>query len=62
MREVVFVFENAAEGGYIARAVGESIFTEAGSLEELHANARDAVRCHFEAGDGPVRVRLQGRA
>ena len=28
MKEVIFVVEEAAEGGYIARAIGTSIYTE----------------------------------
>jgi hypothetical protein len=58
MLELVFVVEEAAEGGYIARAVGESIFTEADDIPRLHANVRDAVRCHFDEGKGPKVIRL----
>ena len=31
-----------------ARALGESIFTEADTEEELRASIVDALRCHFE--------------
>ena len=58
MTEIVFVVEEAPEGGYIARAVGESIFTEADDRAQLHANVRDAVRCHFDDGKGPRVIRL----
>ena len=58
MTELVFVVEEAPEGGYTARAVGESIFTEADSLAELHTRVRDAVRCHFDEGRGPRVIRL----
>jgi hypothetical protein len=58
MTEVVFVVEDAPEGGYIARAVGESIFTEADDMAQLRANLRDAVRCHFDDGKGPQVIRL----
>ena len=44
MHEIIFQVEEAAEGGYTARALGQSIFTEAESLEELRENVRDAVR------------------
>ncbi|MBW4420043.1 MAG: 2-oxoisovalerate dehydrogenase [Myxacorys californica WJT36-NPBG1] len=47
MSEVVFLIEDAPEGGYIARALGESIFTEADDLDRLREEIRDAVRCHF---------------
>ena len=50
--------EDAPEGGYVARALGQSVVTEADSLAELHANVRDAVRCHFEDGQAPKIVRL----
>jgi hypothetical protein len=45
--EMIFSVEEAAEGGYIARAIGHSIFTEADDLEALREALRDAVRCHF---------------
>ena len=58
MNEIIFIIEEAAEGGYVARALGESIFTETDSLKALHANVRDAVRCHFEEGHQPKILRL----
>jgi len=58
MHEIIFQVEEAAEGGYTARALGQSIFTEAESLEELRENVRDAVRCHFDEGTGPRVIRL----
>jgi hypothetical protein len=58
MNEVIFVVEEAPEGGYTARALGASIFTEADSLMKLHAQVRDAVRCHFEDGKAPKVIRL----
>ena len=58
MDELIFLVEEAAEGGYIARALGASIFTEADSLEELHAQVRDAVECHFEPDARPKIIRL----
>lgn len=58
MNELIFIVEEAPEGGYIARALGESIFTEAEDLGELHEAVRDAVRCHFEENQGPKMIRL----
>ena len=58
MSEIVFLVEEAAEGGFSARALGESIFTQAETLEELRQQVRDAVRCHFEEGQGPAVIRL----
>ena len=51
MKEIIFVVEQAPEGGFSARALDASIFTQAESTEELHTRVRDAVRCHFEDGD-----------
>lgn len=48
MKEIIFLVEEAVEGGFMARALGESIFTEAETLEELNINLIEAVECHFE--------------
>jgi len=58
MDEMIFMVENAPEGGYTARALGASIFTEADDLDGLRQQVRDAVRCHFEEGRGPKIIRL----
>lgn len=58
MNEILFLVEQAPEGGYMARALGESIFTEADDLESLHQQVRDAVRCHFDEGNVPRMIRL----
>ncbi len=48
MSEIVFLVEEDAEGGYTARALGESIFTEGDTEEELKENVVDALRCHYD--------------
>ena len=58
MDEVIFLVEEAPEGGYTARALGLSIFAEADTVEELHDHVRDAVRCHFDDGKAPKIIRL----
>ena len=58
MNEIIFLVEDAPEGGYTARALGASIFTEADDLASLHANVRDAVHCHFEPDQLPKLIRL----
>ncbi len=58
MSELIFLIEQAPEGGYTARALGESIFTEADSLDELRTNIREAVACQFDEGTGPRLIRL----
>ena len=50
--------EDAVEGGYTARALGYSIFTEADSWEDLKSAMRDAVQCHFDKGKLPDLIRL----
>lgn len=58
MGEVIFIVEEAPEGGYTARALNASIFTEADTLADLHNKVRDAVRCHFDEGHTPRVIRL----
>jgi hypothetical protein len=58
MNELIFLVEEAPEGGYTARALGQSIFTEADTVSELHAMVRDAVLCHFDEGETPKLIRL----
>lgn len=58
MSEIVFLVEDAPEGGLVARALGHAIFTEADSYDELRQQVRDAVQCHFEAGERPDMIRL----
>ncbi|MBI3454202.1 MAG: 2-oxoisovalerate dehydrogenase [Candidatus Rokubacteria bacterium] len=56
--EVIFLVEEAPEGGFTARALGESILTEADDIADLHASVRDAVRCHFDDDKIPKIIRL----
>lgn len=59
MTEIVFVVEEDPDGGYCARAVGESIFTEADDPASLRDMVRDAVRCHFpDEATRPRMIRL----
>lgn len=56
--EIIFSIQESPEGGYEARALGHSIFTQADSLDRLKAMLRDAVTCHFDAGEKPRVIRL----
>ncbi len=56
LEELVFVVEEAAEGGYTARALGVSIVTEADDLDALRKHVLDAVRCHFSDHAHPPRL------
>ena len=59
MDEIIFEVRDAEEGGYLARALGQSIFTEGETWEELRDMVRDAVACHFEdATSRPKIIRL----
>jgi hypothetical protein len=59
LTELIFIVEDAPEGGFTAKALGEAIFTEAASLPELEEMVRDAVLCHYEEGQHPRSIRLQ---
>jgi hypothetical protein len=58
MSEIIFIVEQAPEGGLTARALDASIFTQAENIEELHRRVRDAVRCHFDDDRAPKMIRL----
>jgi len=59
MKEIIFLIEEAPEGGFTSRALGVSIFTEAETMDELKTNIREAVHCYFdENSDLPKIVRL----
>ena len=56
--EIIFSVQESSEGGYEARALGHSIFTQADTMDELKVNVCEAVRCHFDdAGPLPA-IRL----
>ena len=57
-KEIIFLVEESPEGGYQARALDYSIFTEADTFEELKTMALDAVNCHFPTADRPSLIRL----
>ena len=56
--EIIFLVEESPEGGYEAKALGESIYTQAESLDELRTMVQDAVRSHFDDHDRPQMIRL----
>jgi hypothetical protein len=58
MSEIIFEVNDAPEGGFTARALGVSIYTEAESLPALREVVRDAIRCHFDEGMAPPIIRL----
>lgn len=63
MSEIVFeISGDITEGGFVARARGHSIVTEAGTWEELRVNVREAVLCHFDKGRAPAVISLIAQA
>jgi len=58
MRELVFEVTQEEDGGFSARAVGEGIFTQGDSWEELRAMVLDATKGYFYDSEPPVQIRL----
>ena len=58
MNEIIFMVEEAPEGGFTAQALGHPIFTEADTWDELKEAAQEAVRAHFDEGKQPLIIRL----
>ena len=59
MRELVFEVTQEPDGGYTAEALGESIFTQGDSWEDLRRNVADAVEAYYFDAEKPARVRLR---
>ena len=53
--EIIFEITEAPEGGFDARPLGHSIFTQGEDWADLKAMVGDAVRCHF----GDIGVHLE---
>jgi len=56
--EIIFEVTESDEGGYEARALGHSIFTQGDDWNDLKAMVRDSVLCHFEERSAPRAIRL----
>lgn len=56
--ELIFQVEEAPEGGFTAKALDESIYTQAETYDALKDAVREAVACHFDEGQGPKLIRL----
>jgi hypothetical protein len=56
--ELTFVAERETDGGYVARALEASIFTEAGAFEGLREMILDATRRHFKKNEPPRRISI----
>ncbi len=58
MTELVFEVTQEADGGYTAECLGEDIFTEGDTWEDLRGNVQEAVRGHFFDSEPPDAIRL----
>ena len=58
LSELIFLVRELPEGGFTARALGTSIFTEAEISSRGYDRVRDAVRCHFDEGQRPKVIPL----
>jgi hypothetical protein len=58
MDEIFFMVDEEIEGGFSARALGTSIYTQAETVDELYTQVRDAVQCHFDPAERPKAIRL----
>ena len=59
MSELIFLVEEDPDGGYTAQAIGQNIFTQADTIDELKIMIRDAIDCHFDdRSQWPALVRL----
>jgi len=59
LKEIIFLVEEDPEGGYTAKALDFSIFTDGDTIEDLKINIKDAIQCHFDdVTDLPSIIRL----
>lgn len=56
--EIIFTVQESPEGGYEAKGLGYSIYTQADTLDNLKKMLQDAVRCPFGSETGPRIIRL----
>ena len=58
MSELAFEVTQEEDGGYCARAIGETIFTQGDTWEELREMALDATKGYFYDSQPPETIRL----
>ncbi len=58
IKEIIFLVEESNEGGFEAKALGYSIYTEGETMNALKEAVKDAVKCHFEESEAPRIIRL----
>ena len=58
MSEIIFEVTESFDGGFEAKALGHSIYTQCDNYDELEAILREAVECHFEEETKPGIIRI----
>ena len=58
MNELVFQVTQEADGGFVAEALSEDIFTQGDSWEEMRSNVKEAASGHFFDRPKPAAIRL----
>ena len=48
MEELIFLVKESEEGGFTAKGLSVSIYTEADTIDKLKEAVKDAIKCHFE--------------
>jgi len=62
MSQLIFEVMQEPDGGYTAEALGESIFTQADTWDELRRNVIDAVEAYFFDTEKPSRIAMARRS
>ncbi len=58
MEEIIFIVEESMDGGFTAKSLQYPIFTEGDTFDEVKANVKEAILCHFEYHKTKRMVRL----
>ena len=56
--EIIFTVVESLDGGYEAKAIGHSIYTQCDKYLELQETLRDAVKCHFDEDKMPSLIHV----
>ncbi|NUM71668.1 MAG: 2-oxoisovalerate dehydrogenase [Ignavibacteriaceae bacterium] len=56
--EINFVVEESLDGGFEAKAIGYSIYTQGETIDDIKMAIREAVHCHFNDEEMPKIIRI----
>ena len=59
MNELIFEVIQEADGGYTAEGLGEAIFTQGDTWEQLRANVLEATQAFYFDRPAPSAIRLR---